>query len=35
MKLTRRPDSIDGYKITDFEIDGYDPHAAINAEVAV
>jgi thymidylate synthase len=35
MTLTRRPDNIDGYKITDFEVDGYDPHAAINADVAV
>lgn len=35
MRLTRRPDSIDGYKITDFEVDGYEPHAAIKADVAV
>ncbi len=35
MRLTRRPDSIDGYKITDFELDGYEPHAAIKADVAV
>jgi thymidylate synthase len=35
MRLTRRPDSIDGYGITDFEVDGYEPHAAIKAEVAV
>jgi thymidylate synthase len=35
MRLTRRPDSIDGYKIADFEVEGYDPHAAIKAEVAV
>jgi thymidylate synthase len=35
MRLTRRPDSIDGYKITDFEVEGYDPHAPIKADVAV
>ncbi|WP_164632277.1 thymidylate synthase [Rhodopseudomonas sp. WA056] len=35
MRLMRRPDSIDGYKITDFEVEGYDPHAAIKADVAV
>ena len=35
MRLTRRPDSIDGYKITDFEVEGYEPHAAIKADVAV
>jgi thymidylate synthase len=35
MKLTRRPDSIDGYRIEDFEVEGYQPHAAIHAEVAV
>jgi thymidylate synthase len=35
MRLTRRPDTIDGYKITDFMVDNYQPHAAIKAEVAV
>lgn len=35
MRLSRRPDSIDGYKITDFEVEGYEPHAAIKADVAV
>lgn len=35
MRLTRKPDSIDGYKIEDFEVSGYDPHAAIKADVAV
>ena len=35
MRLNRRPDSIDGYKITDFEVEGYEPHAAIKADVAV
>lgn len=35
MRLTRRPDTIDGYKITDFAVDNYQPHAAIKAEVAV
>jgi thymidylate synthase len=33
--LLRRPDSIDGYRIEDFEVVGYEPHAAIAAEVAV
>ncbi len=35
LRLTRRPDSIDGYRIEDFAVDGYDPHPAIHAEVAV
>ena len=35
MKLLRRPESIDGYKIEDFQVDGYSPHAAIKADVAV
>jgi thymidylate synthase len=35
MRLTRRPDSIDGYRIEDFEVEGYQPHAPIHAEVAV
>ena len=35
MRLVRRPDSIDGYRIDDFEVEGYDPHAAIKADVAV
>lgn len=35
MRLIRRPDSIDGYRIDDFEVEGYDPHAAIKADVAV
>ena len=35
IKLTRRPASIDDYKITDFEVEGYDPHPAILADVAV
>jgi thymidylate synthase len=35
MRLVRRPDSIDGYTIADFVIEGYAPHAAIKAEVAV
>jgi thymidylate synthase len=35
MRLMRRPDSIDGYAIEDFEVTGYEPHAAIQAEVAV
>lgn len=35
MRLTRRPDDIDGYRIEDFEVGGYAPHAPIRAEVAV
>ncbi|WP_119680360.1 thymidylate synthase [Indioceanicola profundi] len=35
LRLLRRPDSIDGYRIEDFEMSGYEPHAAIKAEVAV
>jgi len=35
MRLLRRPDSIDGYRIEDFAVDGYDPHPAIKADVAV
>ena len=35
VRLTRHPDDIDGYRIEDFEVGGYAPHAAIRAEVAV
>lgn len=35
MRLLRRPETIDHYTIEDFELTGYDPHAAIKAEVAV
>lgn len=35
MRLTRKPDSIDGYRIEDFTVEGYDPHGAIKADVAV
>jgi len=35
MRLSRHPESIDDYRIDDFEIEGYDPHPAIRAEVAV
>jgi thymidylate synthase len=35
LRLTRRPDSIDGYTIDDFEVTGYDPHPAVEAPVAV
>lgn len=35
MKLARRADSIDDYKISDFVVEGYNPHAAIAADVAV
>ncbi|MEJ0050948.1 MAG: thymidylate synthase [Methylovirgula sp.] len=35
MRLRRKPDSIDDYRIEDFEVDDYDPHAAIKADVAV
>lgn len=35
MGLRRKPESIDDYRIDDFEIEGYEPHPAIHAEVAV
>ena len=35
MALARHPDGIDGYAIEDFVVEGYDPHPAIHAEVAV
>lgn len=35
MRLRRKPESIDDYRIDDFEIEGYEPHPAIHAEVAV
>jgi thymidylate synthase len=35
MKILRKPDSIDGYRIEDFSVEGYDPHPPIKAEVAV
>ena len=35
MRLIRHPGSIDGYRIEDFIVEGYDPHPAIAADVAV
>lgn len=35
MHLTRHATSIDDFRIADFEVEGYDPHAAIHADVAV
>lgn len=35
LKLLRRPDSLFDYRIEDFAIEGYDPHPAIKAPVAV
>jgi thymidylate synthase len=35
LSLNRRPSSIDGYSIEDFEVTGYDPYPAIDAAVAV
>ncbi len=35
MRLARKPDSIDGYRIDDFVVEDYSPHAAIKADVAV
>jgi len=35
MTLTRNPGSIDSYRIEDFAVEGYDPHPAIKADVAV
>jgi thymidylate synthase len=35
LRLARRPAAIDGYRIEDFELDAYDPHPPIKADVAV
>jgi thymidylate synthase len=35
LTIKRRPDSIDLYDYSDFEISGYDPHPHIPAPVAV
>jgi thymidylate synthase len=35
LRLLRRPASIEGYTIDDFEVQGYEPHPPIAAEVAV
>ncbi len=35
LRLLRKPASIDDYRIEDFEVAGYHPHAAIKADVAV
>jgi thymidylate synthase len=35
LKIPRKPDAIDGYRLEDFEITGYDPHPHIAAPVAV
>ncbi|EJC80254.1 thymidylate synthase [Rhizobium leguminosarum bv. trifolii WSM2297] len=35
LRLLRKPTSIDGYTIDDFEVTGYDPHPPIEAPVAV
>jgi thymidylate synthase len=35
LRLTRQPASIDGYRIEDFDLAGYDPHPPIKADVAV
>lgn len=35
MKILRKPDTIDGYRLEDFELAGYDPHPHIKGEVAV
>jgi len=35
MKLVRQAASIDDYRIEDFVVEGYEPHAAIRADIAV
>jgi thymidylate synthase len=35
IKLTQRAASIDDYRVEDFKVEGYTPHAAIKADVAV
>jgi thymidylate synthase len=35
LKLLRKPDSIDGYRIEDFEVTGYQSHPHIEFPVAV
>ena len=35
MQLVRHAASIDDYRIEDFEVVGYSPHAAIKADVAI
>jgi thymidylate synthase len=35
MRLVNKPSSIDGYSIEDFVVEGYHPHDAIKADVAV
>lgn len=35
LKILRRPESIDGYAFEDFAVEGYDPHPALRAPVAV
>lgn len=35
LRLLRKPDTIDGYQIEDFEVVGYDPHSPLPAPVAV
>jgi thymidylate synthase len=35
LRISRRPDSIFGYELQDFEFEGYDPHPRIVAPIAV
>jgi thymidylate synthase len=35
LRILRKPQDIDGYRLEDFELAGYDPHPHIKAEVAV
>jgi thymidylate synthase len=35
LNIRRKPDSIFGYELEDFEFEGYDPHPVIKAPIAI